>query len=452
MTEPQRISSSSSSRPMDIFGVFPDSRVILKHGNTEEFMFLLKDHAEAVQQVRKKLALPPGQIVDFEHFVRDVGWLRITPCAWKTQIKHEVNVNLPMIRVTVVETPSVIPKKRRREDEREADKGLERVEACDRATHSTACQRLSDPPYEIFVKLLGEGPLHGLRVNHFTHVLDIKRQLVLTGRALPPCEQRLLCGGMQLSDERTLGEEGVHKGARLQLTGRLRGRKPVIYLLPPAHLPSATVSLALSPEWDVSALYPVVNVKMDERGRPRVEWTVSAAPDGSLVELSSGLELKYLFWEATTTGRTSSLTPEPSFHPSSPSLDRSNGVLLPFPSFLAHLDAVLARLSLHTAARNDFLTYWMAHFTRIRDKGQQIAFRFVPQAEFARAAQLGVAPRPDVVTRVFLLFKGVDEGAASAGWRNAEEIDWMREVGIKEEKVRDEALFRVLEWGGMEVV
>ncbi|KAJ8291278.1 hypothetical protein OF846_005321 [Rhodotorula toruloides] len=186
-------------------------------------------------------------------------------------------------------------------------------------------------------------------------------------------------------------------------------------------------------------------------GETRASWTVSAQPDGSLVDLASGLELKYLFWEAEAYKTASSTPSHLAFDPSNPSLDASNGCALPFAAFLAHLDQTLAALSLHTAARNDFITYWLSHFTRIRDAGQHIGFRSLAQDDYERATHLDVDPKPDVVTRVFLLFKGVDAGQTSE-WKKPDEVDWVKEVGVQVDKAEDKSLFRVLEWGGMEVV
>ncbi|BGP35939.1 hypothetical protein JCM10296v2_007791 [Rhodotorula toruloides] len=231
----------------------------------------------------------------------------------------------------------------------------------------------------------------------------------------------------------------------------VRGGKPVIYLFPPTPLDSASVTLTLTPEWHFSALYPVVDPVKGGNGETTASWTVSAQPDGSLVDLASGLELKYLFWEAEAYKTTSCAPSHVAFDPSNPSLNASNGCALPFAAFLAHIDKTLAALSLHTAARNDFITYWLSHFTRICDAGQHIGFRFLAQSDYERAARLDVDPKPDVVTRVFLLFKGVDAIEASE-WKKPDEVDWVKEVGIQVDEVQDESLFRVLEWGGMEVV
>ena len=322
-----------------------------------------------------------------------------------------------------------------------------------------------------------------LRVHPTTSVFKVQ-QAVADHFGLPVQNQRLEVDRCRLDSRLSIKDaldgyydvgEGLDNEAEpipLKLWPEAVGGKPVIYLFPPTSLSHAQVSLALSPEWTFSALYPVVDINKNavvvegiEQVKQHVEWTVSAKPDGSLVELSSGLELSYLFWEATSTGliTSSSLSSssssqqvdlEPAFHPSSPSLDFSNGVVLAFSPFLAHLDAALSSLSLHTSARNDFITFWLPHFARIRDAGNDILFRFLPQAEYARAAELDVEPKPDVVTRVFLLFKGVEPGSSSSSssGRSAAEVDWAREVGVDEAKARDESLFRVLEWGGMECV
>jgi hypothetical protein len=91
-------------------------------------------------------------------------------------------------------------------------------------------------------------------------------------------------------------------------------------------------------------------------------------------------------------------------------------------------------------------------------KHEYIALRFVEQDAYERAAPMHIAPAPDVVTRVFMIFRGVAVGdlgrweAASARAASADGATfWANVVGVNAARAADSALFRVLEWGGMEV-
>ena len=69
-----------------------------------------------------------------------------------------------------------------------------------------------------------------------------------------------------------------------------------------------------------------------------------------------------------------------------------------------------------------------------------------------------VSPAPDVVTRVFMLFRGVaaddlelwEQAAARAIVEDGATF-WTQIVGVDSVRASDPGLFRVLEWGGMEV-
>ncbi|KAI0265637.1 hypothetical protein BC834DRAFT_877926 [Gloeopeniophorella convolvens] len=281
---------------------------------------------------------------------------------------------------------------------------------------------------------------------------------------------RLSARRSALRSDQTLADCGLVSGDTIVVTPNpnMRARKPVIYLLPPSALPDVSVNLSLIPSWTFSAIYPPVETlkaTMSNTHRPgqSIVWTVSADPDGTLVDKTTGLEVSYLFWEASPT---SSLpTPEASraaspveetglvtFDPAHPTVSPEESILLPAGDVPAYLDAALKALALHTEARTSFITYWLPDLLR----HEHIALRFVAQESYERAAPLAVSPAPDVVTRVFMLFRGVpaDElglwDAARA--RAAEDAAlWAGVVGIDAARASDPALFRVLEWGGMEV-
>jgi len=86
-----------------------------------------------------------------------------------------------------------------------------------------------------------------------------------------------------------------------------------------------------------------------------------------------------------------------------------------------------------------------------------VALTFVPQDLYSESAPLEIAPTPDIVTRVFMLFGKVHPDQLltwSSAVKKAEEDVMFRSdvVGVADSaKQQDEGLFRVLEWGGMEI-
>jgi len=85
-------------------------------------------------------------------------------------------------------------------------------------------------------------------------------------------------------------------------------------------------------------------------------------------------------------------------------------------------------------------------------KHENIALRFLPQRSFERYAPLTVEPSPDVVTRVFMIFQGVQNKDLKK-WLLASSTpkDWAELIGVDISRALKTNLFRVLEWGGMEV-
>ncbi|KAG8782452.1 hypothetical protein FRC12_020810 [Ceratobasidium sp. 428] len=243
------------------------------------------------------------------------------------------------------------------------------------------------------------------------------------------------------------------------------GGKPVIYLFPPAPTADICLDLALVKSWDFSALYPPTTISASTCGilGQAVSWTVDAKPDGTLLDHQTQREVAYLFWEAHT-NPVSPLSP-PCSRPSSPvqestlafdparaELTPDNSVLLPFNKVTAYIDDALQFLGLHTEARTSFITYWLPEL----QAHEYLALRFLPQSEYEASAPMSVTPAPDVTTRVFMVFKGVEEVSLEA-WAPAQgkatehPSMWCDIVGVNVEKAQDKSLFRVLEWGGMEI-
>jgi hypothetical protein len=89
-------------------------------------------------------------------------------------------------------------------------------------------------------------------------------------------------------------------------------------------------------------------------------------------------------------------------------------------------------------------------------KHPHVALRFLPQESYEAAAPMEVTPKPDVVTRIFMVARGVDNEEAQrdewagASLRASQPVEiWQRIVGMSLERALDSAVFRVLEWGGM---
>ncbi|KAJ7138854.1 hypothetical protein C8R46DRAFT_1234099 [Mycena filopes] len=244
--------------------------------------------------------------------------------------------------------------------------------------------------------------------------------------------------GGRISGEDTPQSLAMEDGDTIHFYKEQRGGKPVIYLYSPAGI-DATVALTRH-----LPRRPHQNSPVQRRAADRVEC----------------LDVAYLFWEAHTNH---GIPPSPpaspvlenldttdSFSPLTSDLSPADSVLIAVDSITPYLDKVLFALGLHTEARTSFITYWLPSFLQHK----HVALRFVPQAAYEASAALDITPAPDVVTRVFMLFKGADD--ALNGWSEADAVNdgerWRQVVGVDVARTADATLFRVLEWGGMEVL
>ncbi|KAG2004249.1 ubiquitin family protein [Coprinopsis cinerea AmutBmut pab1-1] len=194
--------------------------------------------------------------------------------------------------------------------------------------------------------------------------IPVSDQLLITRHLGPEFPGRVLDHGL------TLDAYGIQSGQTIDMVdGSMKVGKPVIYLFSPVER-EASVKLSLVPQWQISVLYPVVPVKQKVPSGQEMEWAVRTSPDGTLHELSTGLNVSYLFWEGETTAEIP-LSPPPSpilssedgetqnteiFIPNQPHLGDHNSVLVATNEVTPYLDATLKALGLHTEARTSFIT------------------------------------------------------------------------------------------------
>ena len=153
---------------------------------------------------------------------------------------------------------------------------------------------------------ISEPGLLGKKVSRFYELVDPKLGYSASNSFLS-------FGNSPLKNEQIFSDYGIISGSTILLnpvanpaefrrpSNRVPCKKPVIYIYPPSSLAKVTVELALTSSWRFSAVHPPPQTTIPP-GEPHtaqsLTWTVSAEPDGTLVDKSSGMEVSYLYWEA----------------------------------------------------------------------------------------------------------------------------------------------------------
>ncbi|TEA12097.1 Ubiquitin-60S ribosomal protein L40 [Colletotrichum sidae] len=264
--------------------------------------------------------------------------------------------------------------------------------------------------------------------------------------------QHIIFAGKQLEDHRGLHEYRIQQDDTVYMVFRFRGGKPAVYLLSPTPIEDISVSVALSHHWTFSTIYPLTEPRALSGRRCAISWKVSTKANGDLSDYGTGLDCRYLFWEADAVADANALESDVyPFNPQNPKLRRagSSAFILSFNDFVPYLDRALKSMTLTTEMRTDFVVYWLPALQKIRDRGLDVAFDFVPQADLEKVATLDTKPGPEAVARIFLLFDGVAKGAARS-IIDMDGVDWPARIGMDAKAMQNTSLFRVLEWGGME--
>jgi hypothetical protein len=184
-------------------------------------------------------------------------------------------------------------------------------------------------------------------------------------------------------------------------------KKPVIYLYPET---TTEVNVLVKPKGDMTFTYPV----MDEKG-----WNVIAEPDGD-IHVGDQV-INYLFWEAEQTFEKDEF-------------DLSTGSIVSKEETISFLIKTLTKIGLNSKEQADFITFWGPQL----QQNEQNIIHFVFNEEADIFGELEIAPSPDHVYRVYLLYSAVPD-------KQKEEL--VPQIF----PTLDRSGFTVIEWGGSDL-
>lgn len=144
-------------------------------------------------------------------------------------------------------------------------------------------------------------------------------------------------------------------------------------------------------------------------------WTVSAQPNGTLINHSDGQEYPYLFWEGHSTEQTSI----------------NSGFTVPRNEVESFLYESLTQLGLNEKEQADFMEFWLPRM--LDNKEPYFFIHFTGTHDFNKVAPLNIEPKPDTLIRIFMYYEPTFE-------------QW----GLPEQKLSTipREGFTVIEWGG----
>ena len=175
--------------------------------------------------------------------------------------------------------------------------------------------------------------------------------------------------------------------------------KPVIYLYPTEQ---TDITVELRYDGVLAFSYPAYNDG----------WSVTAYPDGTLINHDDNKEYSYLFWEGY----------------SECDYDLSSGFVIRGADTVRFLQEKLSYMGLMPREYNEFIVYWLP----LMQNNAYNLITFQNEA-YTDKAELVVNPTPDNIIRVFMVFKPLH-----------------KPINIDEQELRQfvRTGFTVIEWGG----
>ena len=181
--------------------------------------------------------------------------------------------------------------------------------------------------------------------------------------------------------------------------------KPIIYLYPQEEL---SINVSIDYSGDLFVTYPEY----------KNGWSVTAYPDGKIVNKEDGKEYSYLFWEGKNTEEIQ--------------YDMTTGYVVAGEDTAEFLQDKLYEIGLLPKEYNEFIVYWLPQMI----ENEYNLIHFATEDEYHNRVGLDISPEPDSVLRVFMVFKKLDEEIDV----QPQEFETFRRDG-----------FTVIEWGGTEL-
>ncbi|KAH7921731.1 hypothetical protein BV22DRAFT_1107020 [Leucogyrophana mollusca] len=197
------------------------------------------------------------------------------------------------------------------------------------------------------------------------------------------------------------------------------------------------VILSLSPHWKLPLTWPPAETLSENK----FKYFLRVHPGGALEHFESEMVATSLYYEAQ---------PDPGMVDPNEFIAPRNGFAMSFRDFIPHLMIVLDQLGMSLHARTNFINNNLSAFSAHKN----IAYRFLPPTRIAAAVDISVTAEPCVFTRLFLIFRGLNDDDvglfAGAGEKEANSVNWREIVGWSENS-KDTTQFRVLETSVLEV-
>ena len=182
--------------------------------------------------------------------------------------------------------------------------------------------------------------------------------------------------------------------------------KPIIYFYPESEI---SLNVKLDNPENLTTTYP----KYAADG-----WSVTASPNGDLVDDKTGRKLYALYWEGQTTNL---------------NIDRNVGFIVRGEDSAEFLEEKLAILGLNYKESEEFITYWLPKMEQ--NRYNYVYFQTLEEIDEDMPIILSI--EPDTIIRVRMVFEGIDE------YRE------ITEQLLTTAPAREG--FTIVEWGGIEL-